>query len=249
MVKFSDRPAGEQLSLIAAGVYSALPYGSEQIISEARAEACVILGSAEAEAAKIVQKARAEAGDILAKAGAKADEIKGSALERGYGEGYEKGLAEGGGLAEEELRRQKEEDKLALTRIIDEIRAARDRAVSELEPELIDLTFAMVKKIVNLAGENDDKIFESLITKALTQVKSEGRIIIKISNADYERYFAAGAVSFSLDSETVTATVIQDPALEPWGCVIDSGGSTINAGVDSQLKYLRLAFGEARDPS
>jgi flagellar biosynthesis/type III secretory pathway protein FliH len=189
---------------------------------------------ARAAAGELMERARVEAQVLLQQAELEAQECKRLAWNDGY--------LEGKTAADADMARRHQADVEAFRNVFAEIERERTRMFDRMEREIIDLTFAMVKKIVNFAEETDDKLFESMIVKTLRQIKSEGKITIRVSSAEYEKYFSSGSATFILGGETVTASVVQDPALGCWDCVVDSDTGTVNAGLDSQLKVIRIAF-------
>lgn len=229
MVKLTEAPA------IRVDAGERPPGKDEKAEVEARAEQMERAElEAEALAEEIVLRAEAEAEGLLREAREQAERLK----EQAQSEGYADGRAAG----DEESERRRQEDEESIKRVLSEIERERSRIIDEIEGEVIELTFSMVKKIINLAEEMDDKLFESMIIKALRKVKLEGWVTIRVSSAEYEKYFSSGSAAFVLGEETVSASVIPDSSLESWDCVIDTGDVTLNAGLDSQLNLIRIAF-------
>ena len=104
----------------------------------------------------------------------------------------------------------------------------------------------IVRKIINPPAEELDDVFISLIKNALRQMSTDGKIVIRVGAAEYERFFSSGAAEIELDSGiTVKATVLRDVSLNDGDCIIDTDDVTINAGIDSQLQYVKIAFERA----
>ena len=90
-------------------------------------------------------------------------------------------------------------------------------------------------------------MFTSLIKNALRQVSTDGKIVIRVGPVEYERFFSSGSAVIELGSGVaVTASVLRDVTLEEGDCIIDTDDMTVNAGLESQLKYVELAFKEAQ---
>ena len=109
-----------------------------------------------------------------------------------------------------------------------------------------------VTKIVGLAVEATGPsskigdIFTPLIKNALRQMSTDGKIIIRVGPTEYERFFSSGAAVIELDSGvTVTATILRDLALEEGDCIIDTEDVTVNAGIASQLNFVKISFERA----
>ena len=217
-----------------------------------------MIKSAEAKAAAIIDDARNEKAALMLTAREEAEEARRAAWQEGYAEGAEEGrrAAEKERLAAEEGRRtavmeyekKAQEDDEMLKRVIGELYEERERTYSGLEDEIVGMSLDIVKKVINPAEETLGGVFESLIRNALRQIAPEGKVVIRVSPAEYERFFSSGSAVFHLDKGvTVTASVLRDASLSEADCIIDTEDETVNAGLDTQLKYIKIAFNRAND--
>ncbi|NLT57773.1 MAG: hypothetical protein GXX99_02285 [Clostridiales bacterium] len=195
----------------------------------------------EEEARRRLEQAGAEAKRVRLEAEVEAVEIHSQARHLGYSEGLQNATRE----ADARLQAARAEDGQAVGALLAEIARARSEAVEGLEAELIELVFAVARKIVNVAIQKDDIIYESLVKNALSQITREGKITVRVSTGCYERLFPEGSATFVLGDESIAAAIVNDPLLPEGGCMVESDGETINAGVDSQLKYISIAFRQA----
>lgn len=198
-----------------------------------------IINAAMAEAEKIIDDARYEVAALMVSSREQAEEERRLAWQ----EGYEGGTIEGKRSYDSQLAGKLREDDESLKRVIGELYDERARTYSGLEDEVVTLALEIVRKVVNPTEEEYEKSFESLIKNALRQMSPDGRIIIRVGPADYERFFSSGSAVLELESgETVAASVLRDISLGDSDCIIDTDDATVNAGLDSQLKYIRVAF-------
>lgn len=186
---------------------------------------------------ELVLKATQEAGKLMRQAEQDVLDIRA----QGYKEGFEAGQAE----AREQFLAQEQKDASAIRELLQNMGNSWEALFADVEQDFIELCLETVKKIINLAMEKDDTIFESLIKNALRHMKREGKITIRIGSREYERFFAEGSAVFVLGDEAVNAIMVNDPMLPDGGCIIESDAGTVNAGIDSQLKYLTLSFDKA----
>jgi len=199
--------------------------------AEARQKAEEILDVARKQAAQIILDARDDA----------AEELK-----RGFRQGFEDGSAEGRLSFDKKLAQKVREDDEILKRVLDEIYDERERMQAENEHTITNLSLEIVRKIINPAEEALGDVFTSLIKNALRQMQTDGKIIIRVGPVEYERFFSSGAAELELDSGiTVRASVIRDVSLNEGDCIIDTDDVTVNAGIDSQLQFVKLAFERA----
>jgi len=190
----------------------------------------------------ILEEARERAATILDHAREDAEEEQ----KKGWQEGFEQGTLQGKRDYDEKIAEKIREDDEALKRVLDEIYKERERVFSEMEEETVNLSIEIVRKIINPAEEALGDVFTSLIKNALRQISTEEKIVIRVGPAEYERFFSSGAADIELDSGvTVKASVLRDVSLNEGDCIIDTDDVTINAGIDSQLHYVKIAFERA----
>ena len=198
-----------------------------------------IIGSAHKKAEEIIQEARDEVADIMVKARDEAEEQKRAA----WNEGYAEGAVEGKHSYDEKLAAKIREDDEMLKNVVNEIYDERERTYSGLEDEVVGLALEIVRKVINPAEETIGGVFESLIRNALKQIAPDGKVVIRVSSTEYERFFSSGSATIELESGvTVKASVLRDASLGGGDVVIDTENETVNAGLNSQLKYIALAF-------
>ena len=213
------------------------------ILSEAETKA-------ESKAQQIVGEAREKAAAILTDAREQAAQKREHAQKEGYEtgrkEGYDEGHAEGKSEGKSAFESKIKEDDDKLKNVLQEIYDERQRTDSELEDELVGLSLAIIKRIIFQADEQFGGVFESLIKSALRQMSTDRKIVIRVGQEEYKRFFSPGKEVFDLDhGMRVTASVIEDQNLEEFGVIIDAGDETVNAGLDTQLQNIQLAFERA----
>lgn len=222
--------------------------------AEAKAEALEadIISKANAEAAAIVEAARLEAEASIASARERIDEEKLLARKEGYDEGAEEGRRSFDEQLEAKINeldgefgRKAGEDDEKLKRVLEELYDERARTYEGLEKQVVGLALDIVRKVFDPSEEEPGGVFEKLVTNALKQINPEGKILIRVSPAEYERFFLSGSAVFDLGGGKVTASVLRDASLGAGDCIVDTEDATINAGLDSQLKLISLAFERA----
>jgi flagellar biosynthesis/type III secretory pathway protein FliH len=195
-----------------------------------------------AQAQEVVDEAREKAAEIIEQAKKDAQDER----KRAYNEGFAEGSEEGKHSYDEQLAEKISEDDEMLRNILSGIEDERERAAAEMENDMINLSIEIVRKIFNPAEEELGNVYTSLIKNALRQMPTDGKLVIRVSPVEYERFFSSGAATIELDSgTTVKASVIRDVSLDEGDCIIDTDDVTINAGLESQLKYVKLAFERA----
>jgi len=190
----------------------------------------------------ILDKAREEASQIIWDARDEVEEERQKAWQEGFQDGSEKGKSEYDEKIAEKIRKDDE----SLKRVLDEMYDERERTYKELEEETINLSLEIVRKIINPAEEELNNVYTSLIKNALRQMSTDSKIVLRVGATEYERFFSSGAAEIELDSGvTVKASVLRDVSLDDGDLIIDTEDVTINAGMESQLQYVELAFERA----
>ena len=214
--------------------------------ASAEALANEYLSAAEAEinakSEEILANARDRAAEIIVVAREEAEELQ----KKSWQEGFELGTAEGRRTFEEKTAEKIRQDDEALKRVLEEIYNERESTYKELEAETINLALEIVRKIINPAEDELGNVYTSLIKNALRQTSTESKIVLRVGATEYERFFSSGAAEIELDSGvTVKTAVLKDASLSDGDLIIDTDDITINAGIDSQLYYVELAFERA----
>ena len=243
-------PAGKEVSRNSAS-------GASAAQAEAQAAARQIIEDAESEAeeaaGKIVGDARDEAAAILLEAREQAKEEQRAAVEEGFAagnadghaRGYEDGLAKGNEEGRKDYDAKIEEDDRQLLGIISDIYREIELSEAELENGVTELSLDIVRKVID-PSDAGSGVFESLIRNALRQIRTDRKIVIHVGQDEFKRFFPSGSAVFQLDGGvTVKAAVVEDQTLGEGDVVIDAEEETINAGLETQLQAIELAFSRA----
>lgn len=242
-------PAGREAG--AEGEEQAAPDASASVAERAKE----MLDEAEKEAASraggIIAAAREEAEALLGEAMKNAEEERAEAKRQGYEEGreagYGEGLANGAAEGRRDFDAKIKEDDEKLLGVVGEIYDEMELLGDMLESEVVSLSMEIVKKVID-PSEESGQTYKSLIKHALSQMRTDRNIVIRVGRDEHKRFFPSGSAEFKLDSGvTVKAAVLEDQTLGSGDVVIDAGEETVNAGLDSQLSYIQLAFDRAVD--
>ena len=212
-------------------------------INKATTQSQEIISRAKEKAARIIEDARNEVAELLLDEREKAEEHRRDAWKQGYTEGSEEGRR----AYDEQLAVKQRENDESLKRVLDELYEERSRTYDTLEAEAVALALEIVRKVINPVGEEFGGVFQALIKNALKQINPDRKVVIRVGPSEFDRFFPSGNAVFKLQSGTmVTASILRDASIEEGGCIVDTGEATVNIGVDSQLKYISLAFDRAK---
>lgn len=155
---------------------------------------------------------------------------------------YRRGVDEGKELAERGLANVFR----AMRQSIAELAGLKERILRESEDDLLKLSIAIARKIIQQEISADPGILAALVAAAVADCISLDRITIRLNPADFEivnrdRHRYLGVLS----SET-RVTLTPDDTLSPGDCVVDSVTGVIDARIETQLEEIYRKFSDER---
>lgn len=157
--------------------------------------------------------------------------------EDGFKSGLSNGMEEGKRQIEAELTLQKKECKKQLAAEQQKLEVEYNRLKQELEPKLVELTKAMVYKLVGAKTAND-QIIGHLIACGLNDWDSHGDLVIKVSPEDVDQASASLQSITQNLSQKIKVELIKDANLEKNDCIIETDAGTIDCSLKTQISSL-----------
>ena len=178
----------------------------------------------------MINDANAQASSVLEEASREAEEIKKNAAEEGRQEGFEAGKAEAEAILREEAAKL-EEERNRLT-------AEYDAKLKELEPKMVDAITDVYAKVFGNNFFNKKDVLVALISKALSDTETDDKIIIHVSNEDYEELMAAKDELFAKVSFSTEPEIRQRESLESGQAKVETTYGIMDCSIDTELKEL-----------
>lgn len=175
-----------------------------------------------------------DAQKIIEQAYIKADEIKALARE----EGYKQGLSE----ADKKLEALMLNYQDKFNKTLSGLQVFQDEVIKELEECILQLSFDVAEKIVNIQLEKDDILFVGIVKAAIERLNAREKFTVRLNELQFEKYFQGGTDWLVEEMQCAPFTVVKDPGIAPYGCVLESDEGIIDAGVQNQLKCLKRTF-------
>lgn len=185
-------------------------------------------------AQQILATAKAQADDMMQKAAEEADKIKAQAHAEGLSQGMED--------AEERIAYQIESEVMSVRALLDQLYAFKQEFKADLEDSILDLSVDIAEKIVNIRLEKDDIVYVGIVKKAVEQLMSDEKFVLKVGHKEYERFFKDEVKWLKAGVDCGPFKVVCDPDMKPGDCVVESDSKIINAGVGMQLKKVHSAL-------
>jgi flagellar assembly protein FliH len=153
-------------------------------------------------------------------------------------EGWEAGYAEARQAIEAELS-----DVLASARHLAEAAVeAHDRFLRDNQTELGGLAVAVAEKIIGKELTLNPKAITDIVATAIKAANIRGACLIRVNPKDYEIIEPYWSAIPSLQPPGHLWELIPDPRVNPGGCLIEVGGGTIDAQLETQLEQAALAL-------
>lgn len=174
--------------------------------------------NARAEAERIITEAEAFAAETHRKVLAESEHLR----DRAYQAGLEKALEEF------------EENLLAAHEI-------RDRALREIEQDLLRLAVRLAEKIIGSEINKDDQIIVNIVAAALQNARQQEKLTVRVNPANLTQ-IESEIKNFASGGRTRFLDFIADPRVSVGGCMIESEVGTIDARLETQLRVLERAL-------
>jgi flagellar assembly protein FliH len=162
------------------------------------------------------------------------EQIKKGAYVEGFAQGEKAGMEAGGKRLEPVLNNFRE--------ALSELGKVRKEIYLNAEKDIIELAFAIARKIVcNEVTTNKEAVI-NVIKEALKKVVDHEGIKIKINPSDLQLIKNAKLHISNLFDNIESFTLEEDETITNGGCVIETKAGDIDARIDKQLEVLEEAF-------
>jgi flagellar assembly protein FliH len=161
-------------------------------------------------------------------------------------EAYEKGFAQGekDGFELGETKGRKRVENL--DNLLGGIGDLKDELVKRYEKEIIEMIFAIAKKVVHTRLDFEEKAVRGPILNALELSAGKNEINLKLNPEDLDYVESLRPELFSKFQSLKTIMITSDPAIKRGGCKLESDSGDIDATIETQLemihKYLQEAY-------
>jgi flagellar assembly protein FliH len=160
-----------------------------------------------------------------------AAQIERDAFMKGYAQGERAGAEAAAARGEAVLRR------LAAT--IEELRALKTDILHKTEQQVVELAFAIARRIVQREVSLDRGLVAAMARVALDRLGDAANATIRLHPDDYAAVMS-GRQEGAL--ENGVATVVADPMVRRGGCLVQSDLGLIDASADAQIGEIASAL-------
>jgi hypothetical protein len=138
-------------------------------------------------------------------------------------------------LIDELIPRADEEAAAALAGALEEFAGARARLLSEAEGDLFALTKAIAERVVARELRSDPRVVTQLVREGLSALSAGDACTVRLG-----RFFSGVVddVRRAVGDIAMDVTVVVDPTLPTYGCVVESQWGRVDESVDARLRTL-----------
>ena len=208
------------------------------------------LGDLKRQAQEIIDAGRRDAEQIRRSAERTAQALVDAADERGYRAGFDRAMAEGRAKGETEGRASGQRERgEAIDALVDEWSAALERWDAERREMLVAaredvlvLAVALARKIVLRVPELDPSVVQDQLAEALTLMGRPSSLTVTVNPSDRPLIDEVLPALTNRLLATAHASIEEDAAITPGGCIVRTGRGSIDATLDRQLDRIARAL-------
>jgi len=137
-----------------------------------------------------------------------------------------------------EYERRAQLEKAKISAAVSAFEDTRKTYFSKVEAEVVQLSIAIASKILHRAAQVDPMLVAALVQIALGQLREGAAASIRIRPEEAKRW----REHFASQSSKHAVTIVEDAALEPGDCFLETELGSVNFSVDAQLKEVQQGF-------
>lgn len=197
------------------------------------------LESIKIQSEEIKLKTQEEIKNLLSDAEKQANEIKESAQKNGYDEGFEKGYYDGLAKAKSEIEQKFSSLITNLQSIVQSALEEKNKIINSTEDDIIELSVAIAKKIINNEISTNKESIISLVKEAIKKLEDKEKITIYTHPSDLD-LIKSHREEFKELVDTIDALhILPDELLEPGECRLESKSEIIDTDINYQLGEIK----------
>lgn len=162
-----------------------------------------------------------------------------AALAASQARAHELGREEGRAEARKNFDEQMAKERAAIAAALAQFTRDRGAYYTKLEKEVVQLSLAIARKILHREAQIDPLLLAGIVRVALEKIEGATGVALRVHPrvaADWQRYLASRMDPGDLPG------IVEDSALEPERCVLETSMGSAQLGVEVQLKEIEQGF-------
>jgi|LSQX01.1.fsa_nt_gb flagellar assembly protein FliH len=122
-----------------------------------------------------------------------------------------------------------------LNRIVGEFVRQRERLVDEMRPELLQISLAVAREIINHETSVDPGVIDDTLRECLSELHAASRAVVRLHPDDLAHLRRHGDWA---EEQAGEIEFMADTSIERGGCLIESDRGGVDATIETQLRLL-----------
>ena len=160
-------------------------------------------------------------------------------------EAYDKGFSQGEKDGFELGLKKAEKTVVNLERLFEELRALKRELMRSQEKEIVDVVFAIARKIVGDQGLRDESLVQRTVLNALHLAADRSEVSLRIHPDDAQLIERIKPAFFAKFKELKHLAVIPDPGVTRGGCLMENSCGEVDGRIETQLEEIYQVMDEA----
>jgi flagellar assembly protein FliH len=145
------------------------------------------------------------------------------------------GIREGEQNGRASIESELAQERARIANVLDTFEKERQTYYSKVEVELVHFALAIAAKILHREAHIDRMVVAGLVKVMLEKMQQNTKVVVRIhpeGSEEWRRHF----------QENATVQIVEDPALQPKDCILETDMGTASVGLDEQLKEIEKGF-------
>jgi flagellar assembly protein FliH len=204
----------------------------QPVASEATDAPALASAGVQAEALKLAVQRANSAEHELAKLRDELDQRRQEAAERGFREGYQKGL--------KQAETESAGDHAAVTELLESLTRVRESLIVDCEDELLAIAHGAVLRLLGDRLASEEGVLAA-VRQVVAEATGQQQLTVRVSPRDFA-LLQSRRVELKAESGSNGLDLVADPRVELGGCLVESPTGTLDGRLEVQLQRLREAL-------
>lgn len=145
------------------------------------------------------------------------------------------GLREGEKNAKAALEAEAQETRKKLAQLLTEFQREREEYYSKVETEVVKLALSIAAKILHREAQVDPLMVAGIVKVAVQKLQQNTKVTVRVRPEDVIKWKAFFSANQNIQ-------IVEDAALQPMACVLETEAGSAVMSVDAQLQEIEKGF-------
>jgi flagellar assembly protein FliH len=162
---------------------------------------------------------------------------KEEAYRNGYSDGLQMGLAKG----------REESTKICaqFRQLMDDIRSQREDIFRQAELEIVELAYAIARKVISVHAEKKPEILLDSARRAAKLLKDRSNLVLRVAS-EQESFIKENLEElYRIDDAIRRISIETDRRVKPGGCILETESGNVDARIETELRNIEDSLRKA----